>query len=127
MVYAYDATNLATMLYSSSQGGSRDQAGLTSKFLVPTIAKGRVYVGTQTEVDVYGLFSQTPPVPNQVLSSLNLTFTNQPVGSSTPVQSVTLANTGTGTTSISTITTTEHSTLAPPPTPSPYSRLPLYP
>src|SRR5258708_11825915 len=115
------------MLYSSSQAGSRDQAGLNSKFMVPTIANGRVYVGTQTEVDVYGLFSQTPPVPNQVLSSLNLTFTNQPVGSSSPVQSVTLANTGTGTTSMSSITTSGDFSLGSTATSCPYAGGPVYP
>ena len=42
--------------YDTTQAsGGRDTPGQPVKFAVPTIAKGHVYVGTQTELDVYGL------------------------------------------------------------------------
>ena len=56
IVHAYDATNMATELWNSTQAtGNRDQAGNAVKFVPPTIANGKVYVSTRTEVDVYGL------------------------------------------------------------------------
>ena len=55
VLYAYDATNIPTMLYSSGQNPTRDGAGNAVKFAVPTVANGKVYVGTSTAVDVYGL------------------------------------------------------------------------
>ena len=58
VLHAYDATNVATELYNSSQAGSRDQAGLALKLTVPTIANGRVYVPTANELDIYGLLGQ---------------------------------------------------------------------
>ncbi len=58
VLYAYDATNILTMLYSSAQNTTRDAAGNAVKFAVPTVANGKVYVGTSTEVDVYGPLPQ---------------------------------------------------------------------
>jgi hypothetical protein len=51
---AYDATNVATQLYSSSTKPS-DAIGPTGKFAIPTVANGYVYVGTANGVAILGL------------------------------------------------------------------------
>jgi hypothetical protein len=51
---AFDASNVARELYNSEENSARDRAGLTLRFTVPTVASGRVYIGTKKEVDVYG-------------------------------------------------------------------------
>jgi hypothetical protein len=55
ILHAYDATNLANELYNTTQAGTRDVLGHGIKFIPPTIANGRVYVGTEGELDVLGL------------------------------------------------------------------------
>jgi hypothetical protein len=59
VLYAFDATNLAKQLYSSKDAGSRDTFGNGNKFIVPTVANGKVYVGTTSSVGVFGLLD--PP------------------------------------------------------------------
>jgi hypothetical protein len=58
ILHAYDAMDVRRELYNSEQAANgRDRAGLAVRFAMPTIAGGRVFVGTKGEVDVYGLFS----------------------------------------------------------------------
>jgi hypothetical protein len=61
VLHAYPAVNVSTELYNSNMNASRDKAGYSTKFLPPVIVNGKVYVGTQTELDVYGLC----PCPQQ--------------------------------------------------------------
>jgi hypothetical protein len=56
VLHAYDASSLAHELYNSSQAaGGRDQLGAGNKFITPTIADGKVFVGMTNGVAVFGL------------------------------------------------------------------------
>jgi hypothetical protein len=54
MLHAYDAADLSHQLYQGSIGSS-------VKFSTPTIANGKVYVGTPDSLVVFGLQDPTPP------------------------------------------------------------------
>lgn len=61
VLHAYDAVDLSRELYNSNQAaGSRDQFGAGNKFITPTVANGRVYVGTTNGVGVFGLLVSAP-------------------------------------------------------------------
>jgi hypothetical protein len=56
VLHAYDAANLSHELYNSNQAANgRDHFGAGNKFITPTIAHGKVYVGTTSGVGVFGL------------------------------------------------------------------------
>ena len=88
VLLAYNAANVADLLYSSTQNAARDTAGLETKFEVPLVANGRVYVGTQTELDAYGTFTAS-------LTPSSLNFNLLAIGSVSAAQTVTLTNVGT--------------------------------
>jgi len=56
VLHAYDAANLGVELYNSNQeANGRDHFGTGNKFITPTIADGKVFVGTTNSVAVFGL------------------------------------------------------------------------
>jgi uncharacterized protein (TIGR03437 family) len=57
-LHAYDATKVASELYNSQMNASRDSLGSSVRFSVPTVANGKVYVGTGNSLAVFGLLNQ---------------------------------------------------------------------
>ena len=86
---AYDASNLGAELYNSAARVS-DSPGIGVKFTVPLVANGRVYVGAQNQVVVYGLLPPTA-TPTATLSptiTLTSTITPTPTVTLTPVEAL---------------------------------------
>jgi hypothetical protein len=56
VLHAYDPANLAHEFYNSNQAANgRDSFGNGNKFITPMIVNGKVYIGTQNGVAVFGL------------------------------------------------------------------------
>jgi hypothetical protein len=88
---AFDAVSL-DLLYSSSQSGTRDKMPTLAHFATQTVANGKVYIATQTTLEVFGLFhimsvvggnNQTAPVLNPLPQPLQISttdpYTGQPI------------------------------------------------
>ncbi|GAC1450232.1 MAG: hypothetical protein NVS2B12_18140 [Ktedonobacteraceae bacterium] len=76
-LHAYDATNLSHELYNSELNPGRDRVDSYIKFSVPTIANGRVFVATQTSLDIYGLLDVQLPQITSIDDSVQGTGINQ--------------------------------------------------
>jgi hypothetical protein len=103
VLHAYDGTNVHTELWNSTLG-TGNAAGNAIKFTVPTVANGKVYVGTRGnntggttssttipgELDVYGLLSGATQAATPTFSPASGTYTS--------AASVTISNSTSGAT-----------------------------
>lgn len=101
-IAAYDGVTMSE-IYNSTVAGSRDTLGTTPHFVIPTVANGRVYVGTQTQLVIYGLMpvistvsggNQTGKAGSTLPLPLTIKVTDPYTGN--PVPEVTVTFTGKG-------------------------------
>jgi hypothetical protein len=87
VLHAYNAANVAQELYNSTQVAARDNPGGAIEFNVPTIANGKVYVGTANSLAIFGnaVFVPVPTIsPNggEYTTSVTVTLSDSLVGAS---------------------------------------------
>jgi len=94
VLYAWNANDLTTPIYESDTNSTRDNMGIATKFAVPIVTNGRVYVvahgmtdGDTGAIDVYGLLNGEPTAAAPTISPNG--------GSFGGTQSVTLSSTTT--------------------------------
>ncbi|MCU1244039.1 MAG: hypothetical protein JWO71_4765, partial [Candidatus Acidoferrum typicum] len=90
VLQAHDALDVSKLLYSSDQNLARDNPGAAVKFTVPTVVNGKVYVGTESQLSVYGLLNgmtqaavpTISPASQSFTSSVTVTMTDSTAGAS---------------------------------------------
>ena len=92
-LYAFDATNLNNELYDSNRLAA-DNPGPAVKFTVPTVANGSVYMGTQTQLAVFGLLASPRATPTATATA---TSTPTPASTATATSTATVTATPTAT------------------------------
>jgi hypothetical protein len=106
IMYAFDATNLTNELYDTTQAlHVRDKIVSTSRFVVPTVVNGKVFVGGLTQLNVFGLLpslvvtsgnNQTGAVATTLPLPLKLQATDAYTHTGIPNVAVTCKDVGTG-------------------------------
>jgi hypothetical protein len=71
---AHDATNVSKLLYSTDQDLARDDPGDAVKFAVPTVANGKVYLGAEYQISVFGLLHGATQVATPFMSPVSESF-----------------------------------------------------
>jgi PQQ-like domain len=116
ILYAFNATNLASQLYNSQKAGNRDALDANAHFGPVTEANGKVYVGTTTQLVVFGLFpgltpysgnNQTGAAKSALPLSIEVQALNQYTGTPYIGVTVTFSDAGKGGTFSSTTATTD--------------------
>lgn len=88
ILHAYDTADLHELYNSNQAPGGRDQFGSGNKFITPTIADGKVFVGTTNGVGVFGILpTNVPPAITSSLTasgSVNRSFKYQITATNSP-------------------------------------------